>query len=203
MASARSTFFDYSNFSRVARRFGTDAEDSMAFEVVPIDILPWDRHALDRYAKARSKEPEAIVRKVIGLTATAPQILQTPFFVAKIMDLLEEGNEVPDPKAATHQVIATILEREVNKLRDRFSRPILTKEDHEDICEALAEEMWWQETRELDEATVKTVAELAIEGKDYRVNCCVSFSNECHLIHYLHRHRRSSVSSTSTTSRGF
>jgi hypothetical protein len=51
----------------------------------------------------------------------------------------------------------------VEKLLDPQGKPLLSLEQHMRLLGALAEEMWWQETRELDEQTFLTIGELVCE----------------------------------------
>ena len=52
------------------------------------------------------------------------------------------------------QVVDAALKREATKLRDRHGKPLLSPDQHREFCEAIAEEMWWQEKPELDTETI-------------------------------------------------
>lgn len=94
-------------------------------------------------------------------------------FFVKTVTLLRDDPEVhSDPKAIGNRVLLDtltfrFLERErEEKLLDRQQTPLLSKDDLESLMADLAQEMWSEETRELDRDSVREVAEFVLESRE-------------------------------------
>ena len=169
IASARSTFYEYHDFRESAVRY--ERSGHLNFEILPVDICPWDETQLKRYLEiagamghlAVSSPEDALTKLRDNLGDDGAQFLKTPFFVAALVKLLGEGQEVVDGSRATTQIIKYFVLREKDKLRDKHDKQIVDEDGHFRFLEMLAEEMWWQEMRELDVETVKVIAELAAD----------------------------------------
>ncbi|MBK9262367.1 MAG: pentapeptide repeat-containing protein [Polyangiaceae bacterium] len=171
VASARATFFQYSDIGNVARRFA-DMSEKLDYEIKPVDVLPWGDEELKAYLQRKgattifgATSPEDAVNRLRDrLGEAAKDILTNPFFVRNMVDLAMQG-EVKFMARPLEAIVDELIAREVHKLRDNTSGlPILTAEQHRFLLEQLAEEMWWQETRTLDEPTVRTVSEIAADA---------------------------------------
>lgn len=172
VASARSTFYEYRNFRESANRFTNVG--SINFELTPIDIQPWRKTQIADYIEKtdsvssfmQATKEEAAESLIVMVGDEGEDFLKTPFFVATIIRLIKEGIQISTSQRVIPQVIEFFIDREKEKLRDSTDQPIFSTESHFRFLEMLAEEMWWQETRELDADTVKTIAELISDALD-------------------------------------
>jgi len=171
VASARATFFQYSDIGNVARRFA-EMSEKLDYEISPVDMLPWGDEELEEYLERKGADKTLgatspsdavrLLRERVG--EAAKDILTNPFFLKNIVELALHGG-IQFAKRPLETIVDKLVDREVDKLRDdRSGLPILTADQHRFLLEMLAEEMWWQETRMLDESTVHTVAELAADA---------------------------------------
>lgn len=166
VASARSTFYDYKGFRRTAQKFA--GAEALNFVVEPIDIHLWDREEVVNYfGRLRGRyptvfhHPEGVYDQLIGSAGGRNRdLVKKPFYVAKIAELYGEGTQLSLDQELLPALVNRFVEREVYKLSDAGSHPILNKDAHHRFLSLLAEEMWWQETRQLDIPTVQTLAEL-------------------------------------------
>ena len=129
VASARATFYQYSNFAQVTRRLGDASRDSLNFEISPVDVLPWAREEVVAYAADRAPGKD-VAGKIQELFDADRDLLSTPFFVAQLVDLLSAGDDAPAPDRLISALVDRILEREVGKLRGPSGAPLLTVEQH-------------------------------------------------------------------------
>ncbi len=99
IASARSTFYDYKGLRRSAQKFASS--EAINYIVEPVNVLLWEREQVVSYfQKQYAHHPatfEDPVQLYDWLTASAGEknraLLQKPFYVAKISELLAEGSE--------------------------------------------------------------------------------------------------------------
>lgn len=169
IASARSTFYQYRDFRQSAARY--EKGRTLNFEIVPLDILPWTnaetaqylRHAqaIEQLGASSAEGGVDLLRERLG--EQGEEFLQTPFFVATLVELIQQRAAVMPEQRLVSQIILHFITREKEKLRDTRDLPITTEEGHLRFLEMLTEEMWWQGTRELDVATVKVISELAAD----------------------------------------
>lgn len=161
IASARSTFYQYTNFRKEAERFDSE-EYPLYFDIRPLTLLPWGEPEDAAYlAAVQSGLTTSDLREQLG--ARAEEILSSPFLLSQVIGLgLSSDNKAPIGNVI-QAIVRELLTREMRKLTDPQEKPLLTLAQHERFVSLIAEEMWWQEKRELDERSYTTVAELLCE----------------------------------------
>lgn len=176
VVSSRSTYFDFGRLRTQADHYrSSDAN----FEIVPVELLPWTDDEMcsylqsgAQYRKLGAETPqealEHLKRDYFAGTADA-SLLSTPFFLTAAVGVAcEMATEAGGPVKTRGirpigRIIESFVRREVGKFRNRADEPILSEEDHRGFLRMLAEEMWWQERRELDRESVEAIAELFAE----------------------------------------
>lgn len=162
VASSRSAFIDYRTLHESAAALA--ASSHLSYEIVPVEILPWGEEAIARYCQGRTPGSDELERRVFSLRGSqAWDLVQKPFFLAKISDIIQEGGDIEVGRDVTGQVVEAVLTREASKLRDQRGKELLSPEQHRVFCEALADEMWWLASPELDCETVRLIAQLVAE----------------------------------------
>lgn len=169
VASARSAYFDFGQIRRSADRLRSS---ETSFAIVPVELQPWTKHEMRAYLKKGNQfkklgapSPaaalEALERTFSGNADST--LFSTPFFLAAAVETAREP-EQDEPIKPEHRPIRRIIDsfvrREVGKHLDANDQPLLTEDNHWRFLRMLAEEMWWQERRELDKASVDAIAEL-------------------------------------------
>lgn len=163
VASARSAYYEQEFIQRAY-----SMKDEQAWELVPIRVLPWDDQEFDAYIRNKSTghSPDfgAKMRSVFAVGAN--KILRDkPLFVARAAALLDRGVVVDSDRDLVEQLVASYLDRErTEKLLDKNGAPLMSLEQLIGLMVLIAEEMWIQETRELDIRSMKEVAEVAAAG---------------------------------------
>lgn len=162
VASARSTFYQYTAFGQQAARLASD-DLPLEFEIIPAELEPWtDEEVSEFLDRAHVGISLDQVREALG--PRAPDVLSSPFMLASLAKYADLAGPFGQQGHLARRIIESIVEREmVEKLLDPVGMPLLTLEQHMRLLGALAEEMWWQETRQLDEPTFLTIAELICE----------------------------------------
>jgi hypothetical protein len=171
IASARSTFYKYSAIGRAAARFSNETS-GVDLEVHPVFLRQWtDAESGDFLVRAGvaeklgAQDPSTAAseaRRTLG--AAADEILSSPFLLNQFAEHLQSGTAFDPNVRFLHGVIRSLVRRElVAKILDTFGNPILDEHGHVAVLGALAEEMWWQESRVVDEDTFRTVCELSTE----------------------------------------
>jgi len=169
IASARSAFFSYRNFYENARRYSKGGR--MNYEVDVVDVRPWSMDQIDSYvretAKSIGKSTEETLHRfhavVDDLTPLDAELLEKPFYTAKVTELVLAGESLGSEESLIDQLVSSFIQREHEKLLDKEGAPLLNEKGHHEFLAHLAEEMWWQESRRLDVPTVQTVAEIITE----------------------------------------
>lgn len=165
IASARSTYYEE---EFVARASSVSSLGGQVWVQVPVTIKAWGESELNEYVKKKGRELGLTVDEVSYLvtsldrvlSGTSAQLRQKPLFVARTLDLLLDGQELAEEEDLLSQLVDGFIEREQKeKLLDRTQQPLLTPKHLRDLMRELAEEMWNQETRELDRRSVREVAE--------------------------------------------
>ena len=166
VASARSTFYSYEDFHRAARRYETT---SFNYELEPIRVLPWrEQQGIDYFVRRRISAPEKAYRQIVGAARGGNKdLLEQPFFVARIADLMSEGRQLDFSAALLPQLVSEFLDRELPKIRMSGTENLLSKEQHGRFLTDLAGEMWWQEAGGVDIGTLQALAETL--GEDWRL----------------------------------
>ncbi len=170
IASARSAYYE----QEFLQRAGTAASlGQQSWMQVPIKVENWGEDELSAYATkycqaggmddVRTQELVASARRALSGANSA--LLGKPLFIAKTLELLAT---VPDFAFKGNDLLKSLvegyLERErCAKLLDKSSKPLLTHDQMSSLMVALADEMWNQETRELDSRSVKEIADFQLE----------------------------------------
>lgn len=168
IASARSTFYDYKGFRGSALKFS--ASEDLNYIVEPVEIQLWGREEATTYFgqlrgryPGKFSDPQRVYDDLVSGGGKSAELLQKPFYVARAAELYAAGTHLEKHQELLPQLVDKFVEREVDKLKDSHGSPILSKEGHVTFLTDLAEEMWWQETRQVDVATIQTLAELLAE----------------------------------------
>ena len=176
VVSSRSTYFDFGRIRTQADHYrSADAN----FEIVPADLLPWTEDEMCSYLDSNRlceklgagtpQEALEALKRTYFAGADEASLLSTPFFLTAAVDVARQNAAEDEVAAGTSaqrpigRIIASFVRREVGKFRNTSDEPILSEEDHQGFLRMLAEEMWWQERRELDRESVETIAELFAE----------------------------------------
>lgn len=170
IASARSSFFDYTDFRQSAARYAQDG--LLNYSVETLSVRAWDSARVREYfvqVGADHGVVQAEMHKSLDSFESTwseadLKLLRKPFYAARIADLAAQGVRF-DRRDLLSQLVSAFLEREVDKLKDRDGTPLLDLEGHRSFVESLAEEMWWLENRRLDVASVQVFAEIIAEER--------------------------------------
>ena len=164
LASARSTYYEEEFLDRARRATG---DQTWSHESVR--VLEWsdeDRHHYVDMCIEEMGWPEADAetfhKRVIG-TFSGQQhagLASRPLFFTRVVGLLQRGVSFSGNDDLLQTLVREYTSRELSdKLLDRHSRPLMTSAQFGSLMEELAEEMWNQETRGLDVASIRFVAE--------------------------------------------
>lgn len=172
LASARSVYYEEEFLARAGR---VSATGDQRWAHVPVRVLEWSeddrRRYLDQWAAARGLTDEAseqLGRRVRTIFDDGrEELAKKPLFYARVVELLRKNPEFSAGGDLLHALVREYLSRErKEKLLDRQSGSLLTEEQFERLMCELAQEMWNQETRELDSRSVREVAEFVVESED-------------------------------------
>lgn len=165
VASARSTYYEQ---EFVARSSSVSSLGSQAWTQVPLQVLPWGDAQVSDYVRqsagTRGLSAEEVVtleRRVDGVfSGQNAELRRKPLFVARTLDVILRDSTFAGGENLLRQLVVAYLERERrDKLLNRQGGTLLTTAQLELLFKTLAEEMWNQETRELDRKSVREVAE--------------------------------------------
>lgn len=175
VTSARSTFFQQSALSRAAARLS--AQSSTAnISIHNIQLLPWDHDSTEQLLQKLDVAPYlddvrpdeayshfSAARRAIG--PGSDEILSSPLLTAAYASLLKEGRTATAHGSIVEAAISALVQREIKtKLLGARGDQILNESQFEQLFSSVAEEMWWQETRALDEDTLVLVADMTLES---------------------------------------
>jgi len=169
IASARSAYYEQ---EFVARANKSSSLGAHVWRQVPIEILDWGKSEFDDYIEARCDaeglgpiKSKYFRANVFELFKGDNEALRSkPFFVSRAVDLELKGQKILKNGDLLEQLVDNYVERErKEKLLDRQEAPMLTNEQIRGLLIELAEEMWNQETRELDQRSVREVAEYFLQ----------------------------------------
>jgi uncharacterized protein YjbI with pentapeptide repeats len=162
IASARSTFFEYTDFAAWGARL-TGQDDAPLFEITPASIRPWGQVQRQEYF-ARNDASALLPQMEEILAGRANEVLSSPFLVSQLINLGVDVVRQTPPDQLVHAVVQQLIDREMRfKVLNLDGRPLLTLGQHEQFLQMVAEEMWWLESREVDETTLLAVADLVVE----------------------------------------
>lgn len=168
VASARSSYYEQ---EFVSRSSSVSSLGAQAWAQVPVEVLPWgdDQFSayVQRYAASRDLDENSIselTERVNGVFAgTNAELRKKPLFVARTVDVLLADPTFAGGDDLLGRLVDAYLERERrDKLLDRQGGTLLTSTQIELLFKTLAEEMWNQETRELDRKSVREIAEYVL-----------------------------------------
>ncbi len=167
LASARSVYYEEEFLARAGLATGNWSQ-------VPVRVLEWSaddrRRYLDEWIADRGLTGEAadrLRRRVEKIFARGhEELAKKPLFLARVVELLWNDREFSGGDDLLQALVREYLSRERNeKLLDRQSGSLLTEAQFERLMCELAQEMWNQETRELDSRSVREVAEFFVESE--------------------------------------
>lgn len=184
IASARSAFLEYRHFRESANRYSEKA--LLNFEIAPVELLPWAEDQIESYltkagaisALEAETSADALEQLRTKVGEDGEEFLRTPFFLASIVELLKSGQSLATAKRIVPQAINFFVSREWEKIRSASNQPIASVEIHMRFLQLIAEEMWWQEVRELDDKSVRALAELAVDTLDLPTREKVTFAEK-------------------------
>ena len=170
IASARSVYYEEEFISRASH---ASTLEGQAWFHVPVKIVPWEekdqQDFLAELAKSESipeKDLTTLRTRVDNVFAGNKNLASKPLFFARVVALLQRDSEFSGGDDLLSELTHRYLERELNeKLLNRQQQPLLSKGHLEQLMGELAEEMWNQETRELDSRSVQEVAEYVLDDK--------------------------------------
>lgn len=172
VASARSTYYEQ---EFVARAGSVSGLGRQAWTQIPVEVIPWGDEELSIYVELYAQQEELDDNATAALRSRLYEIFagqnaelrRKPLFVARTVDVLHKEPAFAGGDDLLKDLVLAYLERErKEKLLDRHGRALLERRHMELLFKTLAEEMWNQETRELDRRSVREVAEyvLVTEG---------------------------------------
>jgi len=165
IASARSTYYEQEFVARANR---VSALGSQVWKQIPVEVLAWGDVEFASYLEQRSAAAELPPQRAAEVQARVKAVFRgqnealrhKPLFVARTVDLVLRDVDLSGDGDLLEQLVAAYLDRERNeKLLFRSGTPILTLTQLRTLLSELAEEMWNQETRELDGRSVRELAE--------------------------------------------
>ena len=185
IASARSVYYEAEFLARAGR---ISTQSSQSWEHIPVEILEWDENVRASFVKElsnnralseqRCKELEKDLKTAFSKHR---ELAAKPLFFVRVADLVLTSSLPPDEDLPSALANA-YLERELGeKLLDRQHEPLLSRNQLEFLMQEVAQEMWSQETRELDLSSVREVADYVLQveelGEAVSKNRCGSNAN--------------------------
>jgi hypothetical protein len=170
IASARSTYYEQEFVARANKFSSLGAH---VWRQVPVEILEWGRDEFNEYIELKSEEGglgnirrKRLHEEMAELFSGPNEPLRSkPFFVTRTVELALKGQKILKDEDLLEQLVDNYIERErTEKLLDRQERSMLTNEQIRGLLIELAEEMWNQETRELDQRSVREVTEYLLQS---------------------------------------
>ena len=171
LASARSVYYEEEFLSRAGSVSTTGGQ---AWRYVPVRILEWGEEDRESYLNhwlefndLSDNDSNRIRERLDGIFCERNLSLASkPLFFTRVVDLLWRNPNFSGGEDLLRELVNEYLYRERNeKLLDRQSEPLLTDRQFERLMRELAEEMWNQETRELDYRSIRDVAEYVVEDE--------------------------------------
>ena len=172
VASARSTYYEQEFIMRANR---TSVMGAQIWKQTTVEVLLWDNNQRKEYI--RQKLGDSNIEKLEEIDDFLDKIFSgdnqgfssKPFFVARLVDLYLQGKKIDFEGDLLENLTDAYLTREYSeKLLDQQGNPLLSKSQILNLLIEIAEEMWNQETRELDSRPVREIAEyvLATDGTE-------------------------------------
>lgn len=176
LASARSTYYQQEFVSRAS---SISSLGSQAWTQVPVEILAWDQSEFDTFLRLKIDEQHLEPSVALQLRARVSEVFSDsnahlrakPLFVARTVDAVLSDPGFSGGVDLLPTLVQSYLERErKEKLIDRHGGSLLASDQIRLLLETLAEEMWNQETRELDRRSVREVAEYVLVTQELPEN---------------------------------
>ena len=163
IASARSTFYEYSGIRNKVIRY--ESIGDIDYELDEIELLRWDEAEIIKYIKKRmdlsdsdaSQYYSNLSKKVLD---NERELIKVPFFLSTIINIDASDNSINTDERLIIRIIDHFIERESKKLLNKNGQVLLEKEAHYAFLTQIAEEMWWSEATEIDVETIKLAAEI-------------------------------------------
>jgi hypothetical protein len=168
VASARSAYYEQEFVKRTEK---TSILQGAPWIQTAVEVEPWGEREFSQYVRGIAEERGLAPGKQDELEREANEafsernahLRQKPLFVAKAVELLMDRVEFARGIDLLSALVKAYLERERReKLLDRAGGSLLSETELESLLTNLAEEMWNQETRELDSRSVREVAEYVL-----------------------------------------
>lgn len=172
LASARSVYYEEEFLDRASR---VSTIGGQSWSHVPVRVIAWSDDDRKQYlkewveAKKLSKSESTRLRKRISsaFRNERESFASKPLFFARMVELLQRNPDFSGSDDLLRSLAHEYLRREQkDKLLDTHAAPLLSKDQFERLFCELAQEMWNQETRELDSRSVREVAEYFVENED-------------------------------------
>ena len=171
LASARSVYYEEEFLARAGSML-TNGDQAWSHDAVR--VLNWSDEDREDYLNKWVKdelvsdaESAALRERVHDIFDDENAALASkPLFFTRTVELLRRNPSFSGGSDLLQALVHEYLSRErTEKLLDRQSEFLLTTDQLERLMCELAEEMWNQETRELDSRSVREVAEYVVEEK--------------------------------------
>ena len=173
LASARSVYYEE---EFLARAGSISTIGGQAWKSIPVRILEWGNEDQENYLNHWAEfnnlsntdsdwiRVQERLYEIFGERNSA--LASKPLFFTRVVDLLWRNSDFSGGDDLLRELANEYLSRERNeKLLDKQSEPLLTDKQFERLMRELAEEMWNQETRELDYRSIRDVAEYVVEDE--------------------------------------
>ena len=172
IASARSVYYE-EEFRNRGNQFSTAAPQYWSHTAVRIH--DWDSNNQQDFLKKLAQQQHIPTDQIALVNHRLDQVFRNskelrskPFYFVTLSNLLLNDGPDLDVGASTDLLeilTEALLRREqAEKLLDEHQRPLLSIDQLRRLLNEIAEEMWHQETRELDLASVRFVAEYVLES---------------------------------------
>ena len=183
LIASRKAYFDFKGIKSKSRLYDTVFNNTVQFG--KISINKWSKDKFIEYAKRRGiEEPDRIfsaIAKNLGDQDNHP-LLTRPVLVEKLMDIAKNAQEFNEflerVRGSQHEFVfefmRAIIQRENNSKwtdRDNYLRPITSVDEHFEMLEAIALEMWLSGSQLIKRDLLDMAVEMALQtkGKEPRI----------------------------------
>ena len=171
LVSARSVYYESEFLARSGNVSNVGGLNCVYSAVRVLDWSDGDRaEYLEKWGAQRElsdAESEKLAQRVGVVAGRHAVLLSKPLFFARTVELLRENPEFSGGDDLLRALVDEYLTRETGeKLLGRWSESLLTEKQYERLMRELAQEMWNQETRELDYRSVQEVAEYFVVSEN-------------------------------------
>ena len=172
LVSARSVYYEE---EFLARAGSVSASGDQAWSHIPVRVREWEESDQNKFLdmwiteKELSDEESRLLKNRVRKTFSNENkdLASKPLFFTRVVQFLQSDSSFLGGEDLLGALVNEHLTRERNeKLLDRQSRPLLTESQLDHLMCELAQEMWNQETRELDSRSVREIAEYVVETEE-------------------------------------